>query len=393
MTIKKLTDIEFDTFSKNHKLSTFYQTTFHGKIMKSIGFEYFSLGLIDDEKNIIAATLILSNTTMKNFKYGYAPRGFLIDYKNKKLLNIFTIELRKYLKKHNFIYITIDPPQEKNYMIEKNLRDLKYVHYGYNKEFETLKPRYNAIINLDDDNIYPSLNKTMRKKIKIAIKKGVEIHKGDLKDIPTLYNFIEKKHIRTLKYYQTYYEILKKEELMDIYIAKINPQTLIEKENSLYYKEKQTNDVLNNQLLTKPNKNTLNNKMNSDRELNKIKNNIKKINKMTIEHPQRIEIAALAIIKHNNCVYMLINGFDEKYKDYNASHLMIWSVIEEYIKKDYTTFNLNGITETKKYKGLTDFKLSFGAKKTEYIGEYTLILMPNLYHIKKKFKSMKLLPK
>ena len=67
------------------------------------------LGLIDDKKNVHAATLILEKKINNKHKYGYVPNGYLINFHNLDLLATFTKELKDYLKKLNYIYLRINP--------------------------------------------------------------------------------------------------------------------------------------------------------------------------------------------------------------------------------------------------------------------------------------------
>ena len=39
----------------------------------------------------------------------YAPRGYLLDFNDSKLLELFTNELKRYVKKSKGIFIKIDP--------------------------------------------------------------------------------------------------------------------------------------------------------------------------------------------------------------------------------------------------------------------------------------------
>ena len=63
------------------------------------GYKKLYVGLVDDNNNLIAASLLLLNK-IKNYKYAYAPRGFLIDYNDMELFKTFTIMLKNYLNKN-----------------------------------------------------------------------------------------------------------------------------------------------------------------------------------------------------------------------------------------------------------------------------------------------------
>ena len=45
-------------------------------------------------------------------KYGYAPKGFLIDYHDKELLQEFIKAIKKYYAKKNFVFIKIPPKRD-----------------------------------------------------------------------------------------------------------------------------------------------------------------------------------------------------------------------------------------------------------------------------------------
>ena len=89
--MRELTNQEFNEFTNNYINKSIYQTVEYAKTMNKEKCDSIYVGLIDKDE-IIAASLILIEK-IGNFKYGYAPRGFLIDYLNENLLREFTKEL------------------------------------------------------------------------------------------------------------------------------------------------------------------------------------------------------------------------------------------------------------------------------------------------------------
>ena len=85
MKLRNLSIFEFDNFSFNHPLSSYHQSSSYALKMAEQGYEYDLLGLIDDDDNIVAASLILSKKLGMFNRYGYAPKGFLIDYYNPEI--------------------------------------------------------------------------------------------------------------------------------------------------------------------------------------------------------------------------------------------------------------------------------------------------------------------
>ena len=94
MTFRELSKEEFDKFAINHIPNSPYQMSAYGDTMMTQKFATCYLGILDGD-TIKGATMIMIKNVGK-FKYGYAPRGYLIDYLDKPLLEEFTKrELKK----------------------------------------------------------------------------------------------------------------------------------------------------------------------------------------------------------------------------------------------------------------------------------------------------------
>lgn len=109
--LRSISKIEFDNFTqKQIDSSHFMQTSSWGEFDKitSHSTPYY-LGLINENEEVIAATLILEEHLPMNFCSLYAPRGFVIDYKDKRLLTIFTQKIKDFARHKNAISIKINP--------------------------------------------------------------------------------------------------------------------------------------------------------------------------------------------------------------------------------------------------------------------------------------------
>ena len=397
MKIVELQAEQFKTFENNFPYRNFYQTEEYGTLMNRHQFNDYYLGLEDDNGNIVAATLILVKRGAFGFKWGYCPRGYLIDFKNIDLLKEFSILLIDFLKKRNFMYITLDPiliyksrnnhgdiiPGVDNTEIFDTLINLGYEHTGFNLNFENIKPRWNAVAIFDkDDNIFYKFNKEIRNKIRKSINLGVEIYEGNAESVRTFYEFVEKKHTRKFNYYLDMYEIFGKEDMFKIYLANINTAKFVEKAKDIYEKEEVINNDINEELLNNSNFNSRNNilkrKEHSDRLLNTYRQNIIKATNLFKQYPNGKVIGSTAVIKYNNEIFFLIFGYDKAFKSYCSTHLMIYQIMDKYHKEGYNKFNLNGISgdfdHFNDLTGLTKFKLGFNAHIEEYLGEFTLTI-------------------
>lgn len=397
MRIVELQAEQFNNFANNYEFKNFYQTAEYGTLMDRHQFDDYYLGLEDDSSTIIAATLILVNKVFIGYKWGYCPRGYLIDFRNSELVKTFTELLKEYLIKRNFMFIKIDPiiinksrnndgeeiPGINNKDIFNNLISLGYEHGGFNLNFENLKPRWNAVANFEGtDDIFYTFSKEKRNKIRKADKLGIEIIKGNPEDIRTFYDFVEKKHSRKLNYYLDMYEVFGKEDMFELYFANINTAKFVEKSKTLYEQEEIRNNEINHELEENINSNNTNNiikrKMHSDMLLNNYKQNMINATNMFKEYPNGKIIASCAVIKYNKEIFFLITGYDKSYKSYCPIHYMFYQIMDKYHKEGYNKFNLNGISgdfsKTSELLGLTKFKLGFGTHIEEYIGEFTLVI-------------------
>lgn len=164
---------EFDDFVTSFPSTSFMQTTSWAKVKTA--WEHDFVGMYSKEK-LVCAAMILKRKLFLGKKLFYIPRGLVIDYKNKELLEEFVSELKKYAKENGAIDIKIDPficfsedniqNIKKNKGLEvrksfskntqeivKNLSDLGFKHGGYKKEVNAyIQPRYTMAISLKDIN-------------------------------------------------------------------------------------------------------------------------------------------------------------------------------------------------------------------------------------------------
>ena len=87
-----------------------------------------------------------------------------------------------------------------------------------------------------------------------------------------------------------------------------------------------------------------------------------------------------------------MDGYDPKFKRFNAKHLLIWKLLEKYSNEGYSIFNFGGVAspilKDNKYAGLNNFKLGFGSIIVEYIGDLELITNKPLYLLEKSKMSV-----
>ena len=162
MTIKEIDENTFSDFANNHILKNFYQTKEYGKFMDKSDFTTMYIGAYQNNV-LVAGSLILYKTIGPNMKYGYAPRGFLVDYYDEELLDKFTKKVKEFFFRRAFAFIKINPEitystidfknkskiiNSKNKELILKLKELGYDKLKDNLYFESQLPKFTPVIYL-----------------------------------------------------------------------------------------------------------------------------------------------------------------------------------------------------------------------------------------------------
>ena len=413
MYIKELTNKEFNSFTDSFVEASIYQTSEYGFVMNTQNYNVLFLGLIDN--NVIRAASLVLVEKESMFKYAYAPKGFLIDYSDKPLVEEFTTLVKKYLNKKKIMAIKINPMIVRcSYDYKTNqaifnpkfdeqlefLKSLGYYHLGFNNLFESFKPRFNGIINLRKPipTLYSELDKNFKNKVKSADKNGVRIIKGTENELDYLYDQVKNKYPRDKKYFQDTFYFFKKRNMIDYYYAILDTNAYLINVQKKYQRQTEICTKYNSKLFRnvkskKSNNKLISSKIFAENKLNELKNELVLATKLLKESPQGIILATMLITKYRGEAYIFMDGYNKDFKKLNAKHLMTWKLIEKYSNENYDRFNLGGMTNPSinndKYNGLNEFKLSFNARCVEYIGDLELITSPALYALYRNSKPFR----
>lgn len=386
MDIREISLEEFRDFAGTHFIGNFHQSINYALLKAEEGFEYEFIGYGSDE--LVAVSLIIYKK-LGNFYYGYAPRGFLIDYSNYYLLDDFTKKIKERYLSRGFAFIKINPEiaigkmvnkhgdieYNDNYKLIDNLTRCGYKRLKNNMNFEAMLPRINAIVNLSTFDS-TKLTKNTRNKVRKGIRKGLNVEIVGQDKLNIFYNLIKNKTNNSEYYYNDLYNVFSKTNDIDLFMVKVNyKESLINAQNNYNY-ELLVNNELNNKLLENTNANVINSKMNSDKALLSYKNDIAEASKYLNSNIETYVAGAL-VIKHQNRITIQMSGFDKSYGRFAPNYYLYYALLY-YYKKEFKYADLNGMTADlsfeNEYYGLNRFKLGFKPDVYEYIGEFDLII-------------------
>ena len=199
--MKFIENVERDkyiAFESGHEKSHFLQSYAWGEFCRRAKGQVPNyVGMVDDNGNLVATALILLRKTPLGYSYGYAPRGFIIDYNNKELIKEFTDYLKSYMKEKKIIYIKFDPdipyqdidseanPIEggnNNYELYNYMLSLGYRHTGFYRLYEGNQPRYTFRINLKREwqEVENAMSKSFIKSVKRSDAYNLKIDNEEL---------------------------------------------------------------------------------------------------------------------------------------------------------------------------------------------------------------------
>lgn len=393
---------EYESFVSNSPYGHFMQSYDFGLIRKEKHFIPHYVGLKENGK-LIATALLLEKKLLLGYSYFYCPRGYVIDFNNKELVNTFTKYLIKYAKKNKSIFIKIDPAIKlHNIDIDGNivgdldntnivdyLKSIGYKHLGYNLGFEHEQPRFTFRIDLDMpfDNVYQNMHPTTRKILNKGNQYNLNVYKGDVNDIEDFYLTMEETSKREgilqspIEYYKTFYEIFNKDNLSDIYMVKVNIKELINSFEEKINKVKEEIDNLSDDKYKNKGKaqNKINDLNNQLDKLNKDLDSIKEVNE------DELVLSSIITVKYNDKVWTVHGGNNSKLMNLNANYLCYYTIMKDAYDDGYKVmdcFGTCGIANPDKDNpifGIHSFKKRLGGEYTEFIGEFDLVTNKLMY--------------
>jgi len=248
---KNIEKKEYQNFIEQADTVSFMQSSNWANVKTD--WKSFRLGLYQNEKLAAVALLLIKKLT-NGIAMGYVPRGYVIDFSNKIILQEFTKGIKQVAKEEHCYMIKIDPnfcfhetnilEFEKNTPIDipilfsknnktyhENLLALHYKHKGFPKSIhKTLQPRYHMMIPLINQNMERLTNEQIKNSFKKRIrsylgtyheKRGVFYeHTADpnkLEDFITVLNSTEERqgiHLRNKEYFKRIMDNYKEQAIL-----------------------------------------------------------------------------------------------------------------------------------------------------------------------------------
>ena len=380
--MKFLTDIN------NEKYTEFIKSHKHGNMMQAIEWSAIKntwgavrVAVSDDKDNIIAAAQVLTRKGL-----WYVPRGPILDYNNKELLEFFLTNLKKFAKTKQAKLVKLDIPVAVKDEKLTNFKDVDgdysddeliktFKSYGYNhKGFSldmssTIQPRFNTVTKLEQP--VPDLfSKDTRRLIRDADKKFVEVRrcgKENLDDFLFALACTEKRKnisLRGREYFENLLDTFGDNALL--YISYINVEkALKECHNRKENLEKEIEELGEK---SPKKKRTLEEQVAGTDKL------LALFNGLEIEDKSKDQVISAAItIAYGNHAEIIYAGMNEDFAKLPAQYKVFSDTMKKAQEMGISAVSMGGI-EGSLNDSLLGFKSKFSPNIVEYYGEFDLVI-------------------
>lgn len=398
MKFQEITEKEYREFWENHPLKTFLSAPEISKLREKSNWTTYYVG-VKEEKKLIAATMLLSHKRHFGKYEFYSPRGYLLDFKNKELLEFFTNELKKYIKDKKGYVLRIDP-----YVIYKE-RDIdgnivadgidnsevvnNLQSFGFKKvKTENMEQvGWMFSLNLEgktEEQILKEMKPNTRNTIRKAEKFGITVNEISYDELDRFQNIMvetgERKGfgVRKLSYFQEMYKLFHDKNEVKYFITELDLNAYIKRlEEEKQEKEEKLNSLSDAKY--------------NDGQKKNLTNEIASLDKRIIDSNKIKEESGKEVITLSGSMFMLIqpeviylsSGNYEEYMKFNSQYLIQWELIKYGIENGFKKHNFYGIpaniNEHPKDYGIYEFKRGFNGVVEELIGEFAL---PITWHYK-----------
>lgn len=404
MTFVELTKEEFTNYLSTHELKSFLQTTEMASLKVKNGCEEYYVGVKEQDK-ILCATMMFSYNT-KLGKYFTAPRGYLIDFRNKPLLSFFTEKIKQYIKTRGGYVLNIEPKilyKERdidgnlvndgfdNSDIYDNLIKLGYKHGGFYEHLDLTKQvRWAFVLPLEGktkDEIFNAFKPNTRNIIRKNLKYDVKVRELNYDELHLFTELVESSgsrknfHSRTTKYYEDMYNLfhdkgevkfLVTELNMDEYKSHLKAEKIELEEKIETLKSGNSSEGKRKEFLS---------------QVNTLDNRIKEAEDLKKQFGNNPLMAGAMFMLYGDEIVYLFSGTKSEFMMLKSQYLLQWHMIQHGLDNGFKIHNFYGINgnfeETDDRFGLYTFKKSFNGNVVEYIGDFDLVINKLKYYLRK----------
>lgn len=409
-----LSEEEYGQFQAQHPYRDFMNSLKAMELKKINNWQVEYVG-VKENGRLLAAAALTSIPVMKVYRFFYAQRGFLMDYRDERLLSFFTTALRAHLKKQKGLYLIMDPNVlykerdidgelveggfDHQYVVD-HLIKAGYEHQGFTKDFQVISEvRWMFSLYLkgmDEASLLKQMHQQTRWSVNKTLKQGIQVRELAVEELDIFLDMM--KHTsqrcdfeqREPSFYRNQMLAYGKDaKLLLAYLdlhdfrAKAD-QEKADLETEMAEIDAKLAEVANSKKFLKKKK-----VVQEALDLNAKK--YKDADALEQEHGSIIPMAtSFFIISGDEIVYLYSAAYDT-FKKYNAPYAIQWHMLKYALDHQIRRYNFYGLsgdfTKDAQDYGVYEFKRGFGGVVEELVGDFILPIQKGPYALYKKLKK------
>ncbi len=389
----------YDAFVRSHPTkSHFMQSAAWGELNeREKGLKAHLVGMENEAGELCAAALLLERRPPMFPPYFYSPRGFVVDFFDRPLLDEFCRAVFAYTAQCGAMFLKIDPDIERreidphgngvqggfdNTPLIEHLKSLGFRHRGFNLGFEGRQPRFTIRIDLtpDDAEIDKRIVGNVLKNVKKSHRYACEVLRGESGQVKELHRLITITSERdefvgySASYYQSMFDVLDKYGMANLYLGKVDPAKTVEMlkaELDALLKKRET--------IKKPG--PLNESHLTEQRLLR---EIEQFENYAREYPDGAFISAHFVIHYGDKSWAVHAGSDKLMSETFINNRVYYEKLHDAKRQGarlLDQFGTVGNPDDSPLRSLHEFKRQFGGKYVEFIGEFDFIQKKFWYYL------------
>ncbi|MEA3408575.1 MAG: peptidoglycan bridge formation glycyltransferase FemA/FemB family protein [Chloroflexota bacterium] len=304
------------------------QTWAWGELKGAFGWTPRRLALVEDGAFLAGAQILYRH--FGPFTLGYIPKGPLLAEKSPDIEDILWQAIHRQCRGMHAIALKVEP----EWYDEKDHRHAWLRGHGLVPSSQCIQPRRTIIVGLEasEEDILMRMKSKWRYNVRLSIRRGVEVCKGEEHDVETFYDMMRTTAergdfgIHSLAYYRRAWKLFAPQDRARLFMA--------------YYEEE--------------------------------------------------PLGGLMAYAFNGQSWYMYGASSNRHRNLMPNHQLQWRAMQWAKSKGCTQYDLWGITDvdpdspTAELEGVERFKAGFGGKIVRYVGAYDYVYSKPLYWLLRK---------
>lgn len=178
-------DVDWDTFLSQIPGGRFEQTSLWSQVKKVDGWQPLRLIFTLGDKIIAGFQILMKKKPLVGY-IGYVSKGPVVKNENIKIVMLVISQLKRITQKSGIKILVVQPP-DYNHSFVDTLKE-----NGFLRDNITKAVCATARLDLSDNlnTLFDSMSPSTRRNIRLGLRKGVKVRKGNKDDIHTFFKFM-----------------------------------------------------------------------------------------------------------------------------------------------------------------------------------------------------------